>query len=59
MQTGDNIVACVTKSGSDKSAEVHCPPLKGHGLVISSNKYNKRTDGKAIKIKIIGCKSRD
>ena len=31
VQTGDNIVACVTKCGSDKSAEVHCPPLKGHG----------------------------
>ena len=31
VQTGDNIVARVTKSGSDKSAEVHCPPLEGHG----------------------------
>ena len=31
VQTGDNIVACVTKSGSDKSAEVHCPPLEDHG----------------------------
>ena len=31
VQTDDNIVACVTKSSSDKSAEVHCPPLDGHG----------------------------
>ena len=31
VQTGDNIVACVRNSGSDKSAEVHCPPLEGHG----------------------------
>ena len=31
VQTGDNFVACVTKSGSDKSTEVHCPPLEGHG----------------------------
>ena len=25
------IIACATNSGSDKSAEVHCPPLEGHG----------------------------
>ena len=31
VQTGDNIVACVTKSGSDKSAEVQYPPLESHG----------------------------
>ena len=31
VQTGDNISAFVTKSASDKSAEVHCPPLEGHG----------------------------
>ena len=31
VQTGDNVVACVTKSGSDKSAEVHCPALEGQG----------------------------
>ena len=31
VQTGDNIVASVTKSGSQKSAEVHCPLLEGHG----------------------------
>ena len=31
VQTGDNIVACVIKNGSDKSAEVHFPPLEGHG----------------------------
>ena len=29
-ETSDNIVACVTKSGSDKSAEVHFLPLEGH-----------------------------
>ena len=31
VPTGDNIVACVTECGSDKSAKVHCPPLEGHG----------------------------
>ena len=31
VQTGDNIVAYVTKSDSDKSVEVHCPPLERHG----------------------------
>ena len=30
VQTGDNIVAGITKSGSYKSAEVRCPPLEGH-----------------------------
>ena len=29
MQTGDNIIACITKSGSNKSVEVHCPLLRG------------------------------
>ena len=29
VQTGDNIIAYVTKSGSDKSAEVHCQLLRG------------------------------
>ena len=31
VQTGDNIVEFVRKRGSDKSAEVHSPQLKGHG----------------------------
>ena len=31
VQTRDNIVGCVKKSGCDKSAEVHCPPLEDHG----------------------------
>ena len=30
VQTGDNIVACITKSGSDKSAEFNWKPLE-HG----------------------------
>ena len=31
VQTGENIGACVKNSGFDKSAEVHCPPVEGHG----------------------------
>ena len=26
VQTGDNIVACITKSGFEKSAAIYCPP---------------------------------
>ena len=31
VQTGDSIVECVIKSGFEKSMEVHCPLLEGHG----------------------------
>ena len=35
MQTGDNIVACVTKSGSDKSTEVSLPATRGSRVQVT------------------------
>ena len=53
VQTCDNIVACVTKSGSDKSVEVHCQPLEGHGCKshdwkLAESSVNRQTRSPSI-----------
>ena len=54
VQTGDSIVACVTKGGSDKSAEVHCPPLESHGCKAS---YGQHNHGTLAEIQVGGSRS--
>ena len=43
VQTSDNIIVYVTKSGSDKSTEVHWPPLECHRCKSHWLKANRNT----------------